>query len=258
MENGDSTVLVRGDAALEEPTQAREDSDQAVLVRGEAATKEPPLSESLGASVQAHLGRASKFADGKTRDWSVFFFFRILPQAAIDADVARLRRLWPLLMAGRPDEKTRSETRKALLEVFGSIKNPALMNAGLGSQGEKVLKPAGAAPSRVFLGLLAAIAKPSFDKTKDQWSQVISKVDEQSTSNISLASLPGLTARTGDERAELIRSLLRFVRGEQTPNKITELANNLHQYLTDLSLPIEINVDILTWNSRTNYYFVDV
>ena len=93
MENGDSTVLVRGDAALEEPTQAREDSDQAVLVRGEAATKEPPLSESLGASVQAHLGRASKFADGKTRDWSVFFFFRILPQAAIDADIARLR--WP-------------------------------------------------------------------------------------------------------------------------------------------------------------------
>ena len=67
------------------------------------------------------------------------------------------------------------------------------------------------------------------------------------TRNISLASLPGLTARTGDERAELIRSLLRFVRGEQTPNKITELANNLHKYLTDLSLPVEINVDILTW-----------
>ena len=100
MENGNSTVLVRAGAALEEPTQAREDSDQAVLVRGEAATKEPPLSESLGASVQAHLGRASKFADGKTRDWSGFFFFRILPQAAIDADVARVRALCSLLTAG--------------------------------------------------------------------------------------------------------------------------------------------------------------
>ena len=116
------------------------------------------------------------------------------------------------------------------------------MNAGLGNEGS-----AGPAPSQVFLGLLAAIAKPSFDKTKDQWGEVLSKVDEQSISNISLASLPGLTARTGDERAELIRSLLRFVRGEQTPNKITELANNLHQYLTDLSLPVEIDVDILTW-----------
>lgn len=27
---------------------------------------------------QAHLGRASWFADGRTRNWTLFFFFRIL------------------------------------------------------------------------------------------------------------------------------------------------------------------------------------
>ena len=124
MENGDSTVLVRGDAALEEPTQAREDSDQAVLVRGEAATKEPPLSESLGASVQAHLGRASKFADGKTRDWSVFFFFRILPQAAIDADVARLRGLWSLLWRAGLTKKIGAKLAKFFSRFLGRSRIP--------------------------------------------------------------------------------------------------------------------------------------
>lgn len=33
----------------------------------------------LGAQVQAGIGRVAKFANGKTRDWSLFIFFRILP-----------------------------------------------------------------------------------------------------------------------------------------------------------------------------------
>ena len=201
MENGDSTVLVRGNASLEEPTptQATENSDPAVLVRGEAATKEPPLSDSLGNSVQAHLGRASKFADGKTRDWSVFFFFRILPQATIDADVARVKALCSLVTAGPRDEKTRNEIGKILLEIFGSIKNPVLMDAGPGKQG-----PARATPAQMFLGLLAAVAKPSFETTREQWAKVLSKADEELNDTLSLTSLPRLAARTGDERTKLI------------------------------------------------------
>jgi Dyp-type peroxidase family len=60
-------------------------------IRDEAGTdrKARSLDRPLGDYVQAHLGRASKFADGRTRDWSFFFFFRILSQAEFDAGPKR-------------------------------------------------------------------------------------------------------------------------------------------------------------------------
>ena len=141
MANGDSTALIRSETAPEKPAEAVS-SEQAILVRGGAAPEEPTLSQSLGNYVQAHLGRASKFADGKTRDWSVFFFFRVLPQAVLDGDAARLRRLWPLLLASRRDEKTNGEIGKALLEIFSSIKESRIDQCGFPqpvSQGAEAL-----------------------------------------------------------------------------------------------------------------------
>jgi Dyp-type peroxidase family len=44
----------------------------------------------LGENVQAHIGRASRFADGQTRDWSLFVFFRILSQQEFAANMKRL------------------------------------------------------------------------------------------------------------------------------------------------------------------------
>ena len=263
MTNGDATALIRSETAPEKPAEAA-DSEQAILVRGDAAPEEPTLSQSLGNYVQAHLGRASKFADGKTRDWSVFFFFRVLPQAVIDGDAARLRRLWPLLTAGRRDDETSGEIGKALAEIFSSIKNPALIDAGSLNRSLKARKPSRAcrapSPGRVeqpspqpdpssqaFRGLLAAVAEPEFEKLREQWRGVLSKVDEDSAERPSLSSLFGFKARTADERAELIRSLLRFVQGEKTSHAITALANKLHRSLTELPLPVEISVDTLTW-----------
>ena len=52
----------------------------------DAAEAPPPLAE----TVQAHLGRASSFAQGDTRNWSMFFFFRILTQAEVVEDFRRL------------------------------------------------------------------------------------------------------------------------------------------------------------------------
>ena len=40
-------------------------------------------------NIQAHLLRASRFSDGTKRNWSLFFFFRILPQAEFDATIRR-------------------------------------------------------------------------------------------------------------------------------------------------------------------------
>ena len=77
--------------------------------------------------VQAHLGRASWFADGETRNWTLFFFFRILSQAEIDKDVERLG----ALMKSTNDNGSKIN---AWLELLGSLEDPALMNAGLVEQ----------------------------------------------------------------------------------------------------------------------------
>ena len=50
----------------------------------------PPASSGLATSVQAHLGRASRFVDGRTRNWSLFFFFRILSKARMAANLKQI------------------------------------------------------------------------------------------------------------------------------------------------------------------------
>jgi Dyp-type peroxidase family len=76
--------------------------------------------------VQAHLGRASWFADAKTRSWTLFFFFRILNEAEIDKDVDRLKALM--------DAAGAENKRMKVLELLGSLEDPALMNTGLVAQ----------------------------------------------------------------------------------------------------------------------------
>jgi Dyp-type peroxidase family len=55
---------------------------------GEAGRQ--PASSGLATAVQAHLGRASRFVDGKTRNWSLFFFFRILSEARLAANLKQI------------------------------------------------------------------------------------------------------------------------------------------------------------------------
>ena len=62
-----------------------------------AQKKRAALNRPLGDYVQAHLGRPSKFADGKTRNWTAFYFFRILSQANVEANAAALGKLKALL-----------------------------------------------------------------------------------------------------------------------------------------------------------------
>ena len=56
---------------------------------GEAGRR-PPASSGLATAVQAHLGRASRFVDGKTRNWSLFFFFRIMSKARLAANLKQI------------------------------------------------------------------------------------------------------------------------------------------------------------------------
>ena len=52
--------------------------------------RQPPASSGLATAVQAHLGRASRFVDGKTRNWSLFFFFRVLSKARLAANLKQI------------------------------------------------------------------------------------------------------------------------------------------------------------------------
>jgi deferrochelatase/peroxidase EfeB/cytochrome P450 len=81
-----------------------------VLRKQAAAPAIPPLA----ASVQAHFGRAAKFANHKTRDWAVFFFFRILSEAEFEADLRRIEKVARLLELGREGHTVRIAAREGL------------------------------------------------------------------------------------------------------------------------------------------------
>jgi Dyp-type peroxidase family len=95
------------------------------MERNQVEDRQPDAQVPLSEVVQAHLGRASWFADGRTREWTVFFFFRILNQVEIDKDADRLK----ALIGAGPDDK-----KKPFLDLLGSLEDPALMNAGLVAQ----------------------------------------------------------------------------------------------------------------------------
>jgi Dyp-type peroxidase family len=111
-------------------------------------------------NVQAHILRASKFEVGGqqvTRNWSLFFFFRILPQAEFDATKARMK---SALAEGTDESK---------IELLKAFAHPALLNAGLLDQRLAESKAPGAppsepdAPAEAFLNWLKAIT--SADKS---------------------------------------------------------------------------------------------
>ena len=103
-------------------------------------------------NVQAHLGRASTFPNGKTRDWSLFFFFRILPQAEIDRDFDRLKKIMTAVKAGETD--LADEEGQKLL---AALHNPSTVNAGILDQEKYDKKEAADAPAQLFLDWLKVI-----------------------------------------------------------------------------------------------------
>lgn len=74
-------------------------------------------------NIQANLLKASKFQKAP-RNWSLFFFFRILPQAEFDATLLRLVRA----------RDTSVDNTDAKRDLWRDFADPALMNAGLVDQ----------------------------------------------------------------------------------------------------------------------------
>jgi deferrochelatase/peroxidase EfeB/cytochrome P450 len=113
-------------------------------------------------NVQAHILRASKFlvaGEQVPRNWSLFFFFRILPQAEFDATLGHMKRIG--------DATVDNATAKRNLWL--DFMEPALLNAGLVEQRLADSPAPGAppsepdAPAKAFLNWLKAIV--SADKS---------------------------------------------------------------------------------------------
>lgn len=112
-------------------------------------------SERTAANVQAHLLRAAKSPAGvdgrgyRTRNWSLFFFFRIMDRAELHETVERIRSL--LQAPADPDPLHKVEfVRESHISPAAKMKMdlafPAALNGGLVSQAKADLKDATAAP----------------------------------------------------------------------------------------------------------------
>lgn len=113
------------------------------MANGDAGIPQTTLP--LEANVQAHLAKASRFADGLTRNWSLFFFFRILPEAELALDLDRLAKFIAARNAGQDSAK---EEERKLLAAWD---RPAAENASAD------------APAGLFLDWLKVITGPQSD-----------------------------------------------------------------------------------------------
>src|SRR6185295_8693937 len=80
----------------------------------------------LSDNIQAHIGRATHFADNETRDWSLFVFFRIQSQAEFKVNMQRV--------AAVLDAKTAAEKAAAEDTLVGAMSHQSCANAGLTQQ----------------------------------------------------------------------------------------------------------------------------
>jgi len=110
----------------------------------------------LGHDVQANIGRVARFADGSRRNWGLYFFFRILPQQELEADVDRLTGLVAALLG---NDREAADKAAAAMQV--ALEHPAAMNVRMTpADRKKNGQKAAEAPAQVFLDWLKLLVKP--------------------------------------------------------------------------------------------------
>ena len=105
------------------------------MANGEPAViPQPSLKQASETTVQANLGDASRVAENdRARDWSLFFFFRILPEAEIRKDVDRVSKYMKAWIKDNNEDEKKREGH----ELLTSLRSPAAVNAGLVDQKKK-------------------------------------------------------------------------------------------------------------------------
>jgi|GEM_PF-48899 len=94
-------------------------------IRPYDARTAPPFAE-----VQANLGRVSKYAEGQTRDWSLFFFFRIMKESEVKTTrdlFDSLRKAGEACATDKPGPDHRRVMAEAAAGVDSSLSNPTTL-----------------------------------------------------------------------------------------------------------------------------------
>src|ERR1700722_14749218 len=162
------------------PATSRRPAEYSKRTRAEGGKRKmtnqaPATPEETRNNVQAHLLKASKFEigdDSMARNWSLFFFFRILPQAEFDAMTDRMKSAMNDDRSGAKDE------------LWQDFAQTAFVNAGLVAQrlaDDPKSEPD--RPAEAFLNWLKAIVsadKSGIIRTADTMLNVSSSASTES------------------------------------------------------------------------------
>lgn len=210
----------------------RDDSD----VERQATADRP-----LGDYVQAHLGRASKFADGRTRDWTVFFFFRILSQAEFEARARRFGGLITLLSALDRGGQARRDI-EAAAELIWMTEAPEVVNAGIGPQLRALRRrrlsdrdgdgSPRSHPADAFRAFLQALAKRNFRALQEVMGEFLADagITADEAGGLSFAGAlerPRLSAAEVAERIEALTALVYDGRSSELAERLVRQFSTL-------------------------------
>jgi hypothetical protein len=195
-------------------------------------------------NIQANLLRASKFPDGTARNWSLFFFFRILPQAEFDLTMQRVKAAGETTTDADDAPLKRSNER----ELWLDFAQPYLGHAGVVDQALADARSSAApsapdAPARAFLDWLKVISsadKSAFLRNLTRWMEpdrlsVASKVTAADVENIDVVSLKEWVADLHRKQRLNLQPLSQWLQFYSERENYDELVRKIGQGLSALA-----------------------
>ncbi|MFD0916086.1 cytochrome P450 [Pseudahrensia aquimaris] len=195
----------------------------------------PNATNTAPIDTQAHLLRPSKFADGRTRDWSLFVFFRILSEREMKRSAQLVENLIAAKDAGIADHHARallSEMRKP--RRMNESKAEAYLIEQMAQMGQII--PSNDAPAKAFLAWLGLVAKADLATLLNTISDVLKplgarrskalpgKMASDVTARLSDAKrLLGEHAGNGEALQKTLKTLAAFAKGAASPEGVDAL-----------------------------------
>ena len=196
-----------------------------------AVSKTGAPSQEVFGNIQAHLLRASKFSDGTTRNWSLFFFFRILPQAEFAATIARLK-----AAAEKNTDEAQVEKERELWLDFAqpSFANAGIVDQSLAEAGSSAAPSPPDGPAQSFLDWLKVIAssdKGALLSNLTRWMVERSQEGTPEVENLDVANLNKLISDLNANQRLNLQPLSQWLQFYTDRNNYAELVRKIGQGL---------------------------
>ncbi len=196
-----------------------------------AVSKTGAPSQEVFGNIQAHLLRASKFSDGTTRNWSLFFFFRILPQAEFAATIARLK-----AAAEKNTDEAQVEKERELWLDFAqpSFANAGIVDQSLAEAGSSAAPSPPDGPAQSFLDWLKVIAssdKGALLSNLTRWMVERSQEGTPDVENLDVVNLNKLISDLNANQRLNLQPLSQWLQFYTDRNNYAELVRKIGQGL---------------------------